>query len=88
VTGEDVSVKKPAPDIFLKAAEKLAAAAGECVVIEDAVNGIQAALAAGMRCVAVAQSFPANSLKAADVVRARIADVTMSDLAECGLPKD
>jgi HAD superfamily hydrolase (TIGR01509 family) len=84
VTGEDVVAKKPAPDIFLKAAEKLRVGAGECVVIEDAVNGIQAALSAGMRCVAVAQSFPPELLQAADVVRPRIADVSLRDLVELG----
>jgi beta-phosphoglucomutase len=82
VTGEDVVAKKPAPDIFLKAAEKLGAGPGECVVIEDAVNGIQAALGAGMRCVALAQSFPAERLQAANVVRRRIADVSMQDLID------
>ena len=80
VTGEDVVNKKPAPDIFLKAAEKLGAKPADCVVIEDAVNGIQAALAAGMRCVAVAQSFPAESLQAAHLVRPVIADVSVGDL--------
>jgi beta-phosphoglucomutase len=57
-SGEDVLAKKPAPDIFLKAADNLGVAPTACVVVEDAVNGIQAAIAAGMRCVAVAQSFP------------------------------
>jgi putative hydrolase of the HAD superfamily len=80
VTGEDVVAKKPAPDIFLKAADKLGLRPGQCVVLEDAVNGIQAALSAGMRCVTVAQSFPAERLKAAHVTRPRIADVSMSDL--------
>ncbi len=80
IVGEDVTAKKPAPDIFLKAAARLALAPQNCVVIEDAVNGIQAALAAGMRCVAVAQSFSVDRLKAADVVRNRIAEVSLADL--------
>ncbi len=80
VTGEDVVAKKPAPDIFLAAAAKLRVAAGKCVVIEDAVNGVQAAKAAGMRCVAVAQTFPADRLAQADVVKPTIADVSLSDL--------
>jgi HAD superfamily hydrolase (TIGR01509 family) len=80
VTGEGVVKKKPAPDIFLKAAERLKVRPNECVVIEDAVNGIEAALAAGMRCVAVAQSFPLDRLKAADLARAHIADVSVTDL--------
>ena len=80
VTGEDVVAKKPAPDIFLAAAGKLRTPAGACVVIEDAVNGVQAAKAAGMRCVAVAQSFPPERLVAADLVRSSIADTTAGDL--------
>jgi HAD superfamily hydrolase (TIGR01509 family) len=81
VWGEDVQHKKPAPDIFLIAADKLGAKPPECVVVEDAVNGVQAAHAAGMRCVAVAQTFPADRLHEADVVRDGIADVSLSDLA-------
>lgn len=81
VTGELVQHKKPAPDIFLVAARQLDADPAECVVVEDAVNGIQAAKAAGMRCVAVAQTFPAERLQGADVVRNGIADVRLSDLA-------
>lgn len=81
VTGEEVTNKKPAPDIFLSAAAKLGVEPEECVVVEDAVNGVRAAKSAGMRCVAVETSFPADRLQEADVVRAAIADVTLSDLA-------
>lgn len=80
VTGEFVKQKKPAPDIFLVAAQTLGVSPAECVVVEDAVNGIQAAKSAGMRCVAVAQTFLAERLQAADVVRNAIVDVQLSDL--------
>ena len=80
VTGEDVEAKKPAPDIFLKAAAGLGLRPAECVVVEDAVNGEQAAKDAGMRCVAVAQTFPVELLQAADLLRARIAEVSAADL--------
>jgi HAD superfamily hydrolase (TIGR01509 family) len=79
-TGEEVKARKPAPDIFLAAAVKLGLAPLHCVVVEDAVNGVRAAKAAGMRCVAVAQTFPAERLQAADVVRPNVAQVTMRDL--------
>jgi membrane protease YdiL (CAAX protease family) len=49
-------------------------------VVEDAVNGIQAAQAAQMRCVAVAQSFPAEQLQSADLIRATVAEVALQDL--------
>jgi HAD superfamily hydrolase (TIGR01509 family) len=80
ICAEDVVHKKPAPDIFLAGAKQLGRQPGECVVVEDAVNGIQAAKAAGMRCLAVAQSFPADRLGAADLVRADVAEVTLEDL--------
>ena len=81
VTGEQVKHKKPAPDIFLSAAQGLGANPAACVVVEDAVNGIQAAKAAGMRCIAVAQTFPAEGLQEADIVRDKISQVRLSDLA-------
>jgi beta-phosphoglucomutase len=80
VSAEDALHKKPAPDLFLAAACKLGIAPAECVVIEDAINGIQAAKSAGMRCVAVAQTFPAEQLSAADRVRPALTSVTLSDL--------
>ena len=81
IAGEAVRNKKPAPDIFLIAAERLGVDPRECVVVEDAVNGVQAAKAAGMRCVAVAHTFPPDRLREADVVRNSIEDVTLPDLA-------
>jgi HAD superfamily hydrolase (TIGR01509 family) len=84
VCAEDVVHKKPAPDIFLAAARKLGLRADQCVVVEDAVNGIQAAKAAGMRCVAVAQSFAAEKLRQADLVRTSIAEVELTDLVLAG----
>jgi len=80
VSAEDVTHKKPAPDIFLAAAGKLGVPPDRCVVIEDAVNGVQAAKAAGMRCVAVAHTFPAEKLAAADLVRRALAEVSLKDL--------
>ncbi|QIQ06191.1 HAD family hydrolase [Streptomyces liangshanensis] len=53
VSAEEVPRGKPAPDVFLEAARRLGAAPAECVVLEDAIPGVEAARAAGMRCVAV-----------------------------------
>jgi beta-phosphoglucomutase len=80
VTGEQVERNKPAPDIFLSTAQKLGVAPSACVVLEDSVNGVQAAKAAGMRCVAVAQTFSIDRLQEADVVRESVADVKLADL--------
>jgi HAD superfamily hydrolase (TIGR01509 family) len=81
VTGDDVEHKKPAPDIFLAAAQRLGLAPSECVVIEDAVNGVQSAKSAGMRCVAVAQTFRAEALQEADLVKPSIGDLKLEELA-------
>lgn len=53
VTGEEVEQGKPHPDIYLRAAEKLGLAAGDCLAIEDALSGIAAARAAKMRVAAI-----------------------------------
>ena len=53
VTGDEVDRGKPAPDIFLEAAGKLGVAPAECLVFEDALHGVHAAVAAGMTAVAV-----------------------------------
>jgi HAD superfamily hydrolase (TIGR01509 family) len=50
---DDVARVKPAPDLFLLAAERLALSPAACLVFEDSPNGMRAARAAGMRCVAV-----------------------------------
>ena len=82
VVGEDVERKKPEPDIFLAAARRLGVPPAACCVVEDAPNGICAAKAAGMRCVAVGQSFAAAVLAQAgpDVIRSSIAEILLPDL--------
>jgi len=80
VTAEDVERRKPDPAIFLLAAQRLGVQPSECTVVEDAVNGIAAAKAAGMRCVAVASTFPALQLVQADLIRPSINAVTLQDL--------
>ncbi|MGB3964794.1 MAG: HAD family phosphatase [Tepidanaerobacteraceae bacterium] len=51
ISGDDVVKGKPDPEIFLKAAEMLGVKAEKCLVIEDAFAGVQAAKAAGMKCI-------------------------------------
>lgn len=80
VSGEMVERKKPAPDIFLHAARELGIPPGRCVVIEDAIHGIEAAKSAGMWCVGVAQTFPAGDLEAADIVFPALASLRFDDL--------
>jgi len=53
VSSEEVARGKPAPDVYLRAAEKLGVEAARCVAIEDSSNGIRAGAAAGMPVIAV-----------------------------------
>jgi beta-phosphoglucomutase len=71
----DVTAGKPAPDIFLAAAGKIGVPSKQCLVLEDAPAGVQAAHAAGMRCVALISSWPEEALAEADF---RVS--TLSDL--------
>jgi HAD superfamily hydrolase (TIGR01509 family) len=57
VVAEDVSRGKPHPDVYLLAAERLCVEPADCLVLEDAPNGIAAAKAAGMSCVAVPNAY-------------------------------
>ena len=66
VNGLQIVRKKPFPDIYLKAAEMLGVPPKDCLVVEDAPNGIKAAKAAGMKCLAVMSSFSEKELKDAD----------------------
>ena len=62
VTGSDVERKKPAPDIYLKGASLLGEQPEDCLVVEDAPSGIQAAHAGGIRAAGIASSFSAQEL--------------------------
>jgi beta-phosphoglucomutase len=66
ITGLDVINKKPAPDIYIKAAERIGLQPEECLVVEDAVSGIKAAKLAGCKCLAVTTSFDRALLYEAD----------------------
>ena len=65
---EDVTRGKPDPEGFLLAAERLGVPPGECVVIEDAPMGVEAAKRGGMRCVGVYRGRPRETLAKADLV--------------------
>ena len=68
-TGEEVEHKKPDPDLFLVTAEKLSVEPDECLVIEDAASGIEAAHQAGMKVAVLARDKKhAASLKGAEKI--------------------
>lgn len=71
VSSEEVSRGKPAPDVYLEAARRLAVTATDCAAVEDSTNGLRAAAAAGMRVIALPnRTFPPaeDALRLADVV--------------------
>ncbi len=76
VTAEEVERKKPDPAIFLKCAEKCGVDPADCLVFEDAVSGVQAAKAGGMRCIAITTSFDRQTLLDAG------ADAVVNELPE------
>ena len=63
VTGSDVERKKPFPDIYLEGARRIGMDPKDCLVVEDAISGIQAAHAAGMDAVGVPTTFSKEELK-------------------------
>lgn len=68
VTGSEIKNKKPDPELFLTAASRMDIKPANCVVIEDAPGGVQAARAAGAKCIAVTNSTTAENLSQADLI--------------------
>ena len=66
VTGLPVTHRKPHPDIFITAARQMGLQPRDCLVVEDAGNGVAAARAAGCRCLALTTSFSHEQLAGAD----------------------
>jgi HAD superfamily hydrolase (TIGR01509 family) len=81
VTSEDVTHGKPHPDVFLKAAARNARLPERCVVFEDALAGIAAARAGGMKVVGVATTHtPAELVEKVDRVALHVGELTVADL--------
>ena len=84
VSSEEVPRGKPAPDVFLEAARRLAVAPGRCAAIEDSANGIRAAHAAGLLVVAIPnRHYPplADALAFADAVLCSLDELTVERLS-------
>src|SRR5215467_5480995 len=84
VSGETVAKGKPAPDIFLKAAAELHMHPSVCLVIEDAVAGVEAAHAAGMRCVAVAGNRDLPGLRKAEIMVKDLTEMNVERVQQLG----
>jgi len=77
ICAEDLSRGKPDPEGYLTAAMRLGQPPRECIVIEDAPAGVEAAHNAGMRAIAVAATYQADQLAAADLVVERLTDLSV-----------
>jgi len=88
VAAEDVSKGKPSPEGYALALDRLSQKVGRrleaarCIAVEDSAAGIESAKAAGMKVLAVTNSYPAGKLQAADLVVDSLADVALTSLAE------
>lgn len=76
-TGDEVAHSKPAPDIFLLAAQRLGANPADCMVLEDSYNGVRAGAAAGCRTIMVPDTEPPTPEmeRLADAIVTSLADV-------------
>jgi HAD superfamily hydrolase (TIGR01509 family) len=90
-TADDCERSKPAPEVYLKALERLRELPGfqspplqatQCLAIEDAPLGVVAAHAAGIRCLALTHSRPATELHHADWVAHEFADVDLEKICQ------
>ena len=80
VTAEDVKRGKPDPEVFLRAAEKIGVRPAHAVVFEDALVGLAAAHAAGMRVAAVTTTNPREVLAQADWIVDRLDELSVAQL--------
>jgi HAD superfamily hydrolase (TIGR01509 family) len=87
VSSEEVPRGKPAPDVYLEAARRIARDPASCVVVEDSANGLRAGAAAGMRAIAIPnRAFPPGkeALESADVVLRSIEELRPEVVAALG----
>jgi len=80
INGNDVTHQKPDPQLFLLAAQAMKIPPPDCVVIEDAPNGVQAAKAAGAKCIAVTNTTTAENLAQADLICKTLEEINLNTI--------
>jgi HAD superfamily hydrolase (TIGR01509 family) len=75
---------KPHPEIYLKGAEIFKVHPCECVVFEDSIVGITAAKSAGMKCIAIVNTYSAQDLKSADVIINDYREIDIEKIKDLG----
>lgn len=86
ISADDVTEGKPHPEPYLMGAKRLGMNPAECVVVEDAPAGLQAAHAAGMRVIGMASTYSAQELAAANAVILELAQLQVQRDGAPGLP--
>ncbi len=81
-SGDEVAFGKPNPEIFLLAAKKIHLLSKQCLVIEDAPNGVKAAKAAGMKCIAITTTATREELKDADRIINSFEELNIGDIQD------
>jgi len=82
ITGDNVQHKKPDPELFLLAAERIGISPAKCVVIEDAPNGVAAAKAAGAKCIAVTNTVTAAELTDTDIMCQSLEEINLNTIID------
>ena len=82
INGDDVKDGKPSQQGFLLGAKKLGVEPKNCVVMEDAIVGVQAAKRAGMHCIAVANTCPREDIAEADIVVDSLEEINVKTIEE------
>ena len=80
INGDDVKEGKPSPQAFLLAAKNLGVEPKNCVVMEDAIVGVQAAKRAGMYCIAITNTYPREAIAEADIVVNSLEEITVKTI--------
>lgn len=88
IVGADfIERSKPAPDVYIEALSQLNAEFPEtgilssnCLVIEDSISGIEAALSAGMKCLAITNSYPGDKLTRAGLIKDSLEGIDLSEI--------
>jgi len=80
IHGDMITHKKPHPEIYLKAASELGLEPTQCIAVEDSTHGVESAKNAGMRVLAVTNTFPEERLQLADFIVPSVEKITLAQL--------
>jgi beta-phosphoglucomutase family hydrolase len=82
ITADDVEKGKPEPDVFLMVSNVLNIKPKDCIVIEDAPVGIEAAKRAGMKSIALTTTHDKEELQAAQIIMKDLSNISIADIVQ------